>query len=78
MNGSGRSSGVNDAWIAARAQIVVLAAVVLLAGAEEIAAAGRVLARGKGFVVEQSQVDDLVVEQKVLLQGMGRRVTEDE
>lgn len=56
----------------------VVAVLLLALSPVGLAAAGRVLARGKGFTIEQSQVDDLVVEQKVLLQGMGRRVTEDE
>lgn len=42
------------------------------------AVGGRVLARGKGFSVTQGQVDELVVEQKVMLQSMGRQVTADE
>ncbi|MFM1942882.1 MAG: hypothetical protein RI897_1864 [Verrucomicrobiota bacterium] len=42
------------------------------------AVGGRVLARGKGFSVTQGQVDELVVEQKVMLQSMGRKVTADE
>jgi parvulin-like peptidyl-prolyl isomerase len=50
----------------------------MVAGEWQAAAAGRVLARGKGFTIEQSQVDDLVVEQKVLLQDRGRRVTPEE
>jgi parvulin-like peptidyl-prolyl isomerase len=61
-----------------RTPVVVVALVLLLAGAAEVTAAGRVLARGKGFAIQQSQVDDLVVEQKVLLQSMGRKVTQDE
>jgi parvulin-like peptidyl-prolyl isomerase len=47
-------------------------------GTLHMAAADRILARGKGFTIEQVEVDDRVVEQKVLLQSMGRRVTADE
>ena len=51
----------------------------LLWGSAVAAGLGEVVARGKGFEIRQSEVDDLVVEQKVLLRGAKQPVRpEDE
>jgi len=56
--------------------VVLLGLVVWLLPGEVIA--GEVAARGKGFRVMQSEIDQLVVEQKVLLRNMGRSVGAEE
>jgi parvulin-like peptidyl-prolyl isomerase len=60
-------------WLAAGLALVLISVPAFTAGV------GDVVARGKGFEIRQSEVDDLVVEQRILLRGAGQSVRpEDE
>ena len=74
--GEGCATTAGRRW---RAWPMVGLSLLLMCGSAVAAGRGEVVARGKGFEIRQSEVDDLVVEQKVLLRGAGQPVRpEDE
>jgi parvulin-like peptidyl-prolyl isomerase len=74
--GEGCATAAVPRW---RAWPMVGLSLLLLWGSAVAAGRGEVVARGKGFEIRQGEVDDLVVEQKVLLRGARQAVRpEDE
>jgi parvulin-like peptidyl-prolyl isomerase len=58
--------------------LLALVVVSFATGAWGAPAGREVVARGKGFAVFREELDQLVIEQKVLLQSTGRRLTREE